>query len=106
MFPRMPLGTSWNFDSWNTRQEAGRRLCPAQPLDDRLAHDPILVVLRQERQLFSEVSHPLLVSGLGERVGDVGAPMAAARAVSVVELMDGRRDVAPGVGLLGEQRRC
>src|SRR5262245_49262251 len=37
---------------------------PAQPLDDRFAHDPVLVVLGQKRKLFGEVSDALAVGRL------------------------------------------
>src|SRR5689334_20835718 len=54
-----------------------RRLRPLQLLKDGAAHHPILVLLRQERQLFREMRDAVLVAALLQRLGDIGLPMAA-----------------------------
>src|SRR5262245_23655712 len=52
---------------------------PPQPLEDRAAHHPILVLLGEEIQLLGEMGDALAIGGLGERMSEVGAPVAAAR---------------------------
>src|SRR5262249_30432863 len=47
------------------------------------SHHPVLVALRQEAQLFGEMGDALAVACLGERVRDVGPPMAALRTEGV-----------------------
>src|SRR6266550_8748522 len=56
---------------------------PFQARKDRASHHPVLVALRQEAQLFGDMGDTLAVACLGERVRDVGAPMATLRTVGV-----------------------
>ncbi len=56
---------------------------PFQARKDRASHHPVLVALRQEAQLFGEMGDALAVACLGERVRDVGPPMAALRTEGV-----------------------
>src|SRR5262245_15919540 len=82
-------------------------LRPAEPLHDGAAHHPVLVVLRQEIELLGEMRDALAVGGLGERVGHVGAPVAALRPERLEALLYERRHVAERVGLqrVGRRRR-
>src|SRR6516162_10893843 len=70
---------------------------PAEPVDDRLPHDQILVAALQPRQFLGEHRHALPVRA--RHPGDVGAPEAALRAERVMDLADVFVDVAIGVGL-------
>src|SRR5262245_5693147 len=54
---------------------------PFQARKDRASHHPVLVALRQEAQLFGEMGDALAVACAGERVRDVGTPIAALRTV-------------------------
>src|SRR5437660_7783977 len=60
-----------------------KRSGPFQARKDRASHHPVLVALRQEAQLFGEMSDAMAVACLGERVRDVGTPMAALGTVGV-----------------------
>src|SRR5436853_307608 len=60
-----------------TRLARSQRSPPPQPCHDRASHHPVLVALRQEAQLLGDVGDALAVACLGERVRDVGGPMAA-----------------------------
>src|SRR3954453_10631206 len=75
------------------------RLCradlrPVQPRQDRLAHHPVLVFLGQEAQLLGEVLDALAVARFGERVGQVGAPIAAPRTERIEAALQMLRHVA------------
>src|SRR5438128_2608498 len=74
-------------------------LIPVQSCQDRLAHHPILVLLGQEAQLLGELLDALAVGGLRHRVGELGAPVAAARAVGVEAALQRLRHVAPRIVL-------
>src|SRR5262249_45213498 len=58
-------------------------LGPVESRDNGASHDPILVLLRQERQFLGEMGNALTVRSPVETVGDVGPPIAALRAISV-----------------------
>src|SRR5215472_2484596 len=60
---------------------------PFQARKDRPSHHPVLVALRQEAQLFGEMGDALAVACLGERVRDVGPPMAALRTEGVEQAL-------------------
>src|SRR5262249_56457782 len=73
---------------WGSRllpnlSSAGSVLLPSQPCQDRAAHHPVLVLLRQEVQLLGEMRDPLPVGGFFEGVGEVGSPVAAAWAEGI-----------------------
>src|SRR5262249_34063743 len=72
---------------------------PVQARKDRASHHPILVALRQEAQLFGEMGDTLAVGCVGERVRDVGSPMAALRTVGVEYAPQGNRQVAERIWL-------
>src|SRR5258708_33065673 len=72
---------------------------PVQACQDRLAHHPVLVLLGQEAQLFGEVLDALLVGRLGERVGQVGAPVAAPRAEGIEAALQMLGHVAEWISL-------
>src|ERR1017187_2447197 len=68
-------------------------LCPAQPSEDRASHDPVLVLLGHEVEFLGKVGDALPVRGFGERIRDVGAPVAASRTVRVEHSAQVRRHV-------------
>src|SRR5262249_39122716 len=63
-------------------------LGPAEARENGAAHDPIFVLLRQERQLLGEMGNALLVGGLDEAIGDIGPPIATLRTVCVKQPAD------------------
>src|ERR1700694_1368739 len=67
---------------------------PFQARKDRASHHPVLVALRQEAHLFGEMGDALTVACLGERVCDVGTPMAALRTEGVEQALQVHRHVA------------
>src|SRR5262249_23665233 len=67
---------------------------PLQALHDRAAHHPVLVALAEEAQLLRELGDALAIARLGERIGEIGAPIAALRAVGVEDALQMHRDVA------------
>src|SRR6185295_9934274 len=64
----------------NSPRHASR---PLQPRKDGRAHEPVLVALGQEGQLFGDMSDALPPGRLGECSGDIGSPIAAARPISI-----------------------
>src|SRR5258708_3556292 len=80
-------------------------LRPPQPLRDCAAHHPVFVGLRKEAQLFSEVRDALAVARPGVAVRDIGAPIAALRAVGVENPLDVLGDIAERIGLPRQTRR-
>src|SRR3954470_13399269 len=56
---------------------------PSQPFEQRAAHDPILVVPREEAQFLGELRDSLAIGGPAEGIGHVGAPVTALRTVGV-----------------------
>src|SRR5215831_798614 len=111
-----PEGCTPSLPAGNSRGEPRSSLCrllppaflpPPQPPHNRPSHNPILVLLREKRQLLREVRNPLPVRRLGERVRHIRPPIAALRAVHIVEAADERFHVAVGVGLrrIGGRRR-
>src|SRR5262249_33819203 len=56
---------------------------PLKPREDCASHHPVLVILRQKTQLLGEMGDALAVGRLGERVRQVGPPVAALRTVGV-----------------------
>src|SRR4029077_13349523 len=96
--PRDVLSSSFE------RRDAGRardtrRSRPLQALHDRAAHHPVLVAVAEEAQLLGEMADALAVARLGVRVGEIGAPIAALRAVGVEHALQMSRDVAERIGL-------
>src|SRR5215472_1994342 len=76
-----------------------QRLCralPAEPVDDRLPHDEILVAALEPRQFLGEHCHALPVRA--RHAGNVGAPETTLRPERVIDLADVFVDVAVGVG--------
>src|SRR5437763_17011452 len=76
-----------------------RRLRPLQALDDRAPHHPVLVALAEKAQLLGEMADALAVARLGVGVREIGAPIAALRAIGVEHALDMDGDVAERVGL-------
>src|SRR5215471_17776316 len=85
--------TSYAKTFWATAPPQ-RRSGPFQARKDRASHHPVLVALRQEAQLFGEMGDALAVACFGERVRDVGSPMAALRTVGVEYALQVHRHVA------------
>src|SRR5204863_4898817 len=73
---------------------------PVQACQDRLAHHPILVLLGQEFQFLGEVRDALLIGRFGERVGQVGAPVAAPRTEGIEAALQVLRHVTERISLL------
>src|SRR6266566_3106354 len=63
-------------------------LGPAKARENGATHDPIFVLLGQERQLLGEMGNALLVGGLGEAIGDIGPPTATLRTVCIEQPAD------------------
>src|SRR6516162_8475084 len=74
------------------------QLGPAETRENGASHDPIFVLLGQERQFLSEVGNALLVGGLGEAVGDIGPPIATLRTVGVEQPAYVRGEIAKRIG--------
>src|SRR6476660_1644487 len=106
--PPLPVvvpGRAFPEHVWATRSIPGQtgavargdndaELSPIQPLEDRLAHHPVLVLFGQERQLFGEMGDPLLIGRLGVAVGHVGAPIASLWTIGLEKPLDVRREIA------------
>src|SRR5262249_50935548 len=78
---------------------------PLQALHDRAAHHPVLVALAEEAQLLRELGDALAIARLGERIGEIGAPIAALRAVGVEDALQMHRDVAKWIWLARDTGR-
>src|SRR5712692_6557485 len=81
------------------KQPQRSRSRPLQALHDGAAHHPVLVALAEEAQLFREMADALAVARLGVRIREIGAPVAALRAVGVEHAFQVHRDVAERIGL-------
>src|SRR5262245_13474427 len=73
-------------------------LGPAEARENGAAHDPIFVLLRQERQLLGEMGNALLVGGLDEAIGDIGPPIATLRTVCVKQPADVGGELTKRIG--------
>src|SRR5215218_2703387 len=66
---------------------------PLQALHDPAPHHPVLIAVVEEVQLLGEMGDALAVVRLGVGVGEVGAPIAALRAVGVEHALEVTGDV-------------
>src|SRR4029450_6176625 len=76
---------------------------PVEPVAEGAAHDQLLIMLRQPRQLLCEERHTLLPGARHAR--DVRPPEHALGAESVVDLAEIGLNVAKGIGFTGVARR-
>jgi hypothetical protein len=65
-----------------------QQLGPAQARQYGLSHDPVLVVLGQERQLLGEMGDALFVGSFAVSVGYVGAPVASFWSIGIEQTLD------------------
>src|SRR5262249_13874082 len=72
---------------------------PLQALHDRAAHHPVLVALAEKAQLLGEMGDALAIARLGERIGEIGAPIAALGPIGVEHALHVPGDVAERVRL-------
>src|SRR5262249_50653961 len=56
---------------------------PLQALHNRAAHHPVLVALAEKAQLLREMGDALAIARLSERIGEIGAPIAALGPIGV-----------------------
>src|SRR5437879_2020987 len=79
-------------------------LSPTQEIQQRIAHDPAAIIIREELKLLGEVRHVLAIRHLAALMREIGAPEAPASTEGSEQRLQMLAHVAIGIGLVRKSR--